>query len=121
VIVATLSALASLDGDHAHHVSIQPGVGHDDFVICHEPRDGADPFETAVASADCADDHRLQTANIESLISRHDGSVLPDAALSALVAAPFTETIVRVHAVLPVSSRAIQSARFYQRTVVLRL
>jgi hypothetical protein len=121
VIVATLTALASLDGDHAHHVSIQRNVGHDDFVICHEPRDGADAFDVAVASADCADDHRLHTANIESLISRHHGSVLPDAALLALVAAPFTETIGRVHAVLPVSSRATQSARFYQRTVVLRL
>ncbi len=121
VIVATLAALASLDGDHAHHVSIQRDSGHDDFVICHDPRDGADSFEAVVASADCADDHRLHTANIESLISRHDGSVLPDAAPFALVAAPFTETIGRVHAALPASSRATQRASLHQRTVVLRL
>ena len=121
VIVATLTALASLDGDHAHHVSIRQGVGHDDFVICHEPRDGADPFEAAVASVDCAEDHRLHTANIESLISRHDASVMPDAAPLALVAAPFTESLVRAHAVLPASSRATQGASRHQRTVVLRL
>ena len=120
-IVATLAALASLDGDHAHHVSIQQGVGHDDFVICHDPRDDADPFEAAVASADCADDHRLHTANTESLISRHDASALPDAAPLALVAAPFTESVVRAHAVLPASSRATQGASRHQRTVVLRL
>lgn len=121
VIVATLTVIASLDDDHAHHVSIQHDAGHDDFVICHELRAGADPFEVAVASADCADDHRLHTTKIESLISRYDGSALPNAALLALSAAPFTETIGRVHAVLPVSSRVTQGERFYQRTVVLRL
>jgi hypothetical protein len=120
-IVATLTALASLDGDHAHHVSIQRNAGHDDLVICHDPRDRADPFEAGVASADCADDHRLHAASIESLISRHEGSVLPDAALLALVAAPFTESVVRAHAVLPASGRATLGASRHQRTVVLRL
>ena len=121
LIVATLTALASLDGDHAHHVSIQQDAGHDDFVICHDPRDGAGSLEAGLAAADCADDHRLHVANIESLISRHDGSVLPDATLLAIVAPPFTETMGRVHAVLPASSRATLGASLHQRTVVLRL
>jgi hypothetical protein len=120
-IVATLAAIASFDGDHAHNVSIQQDLGHDDFVFCHDARDDTDRSESAFASADCADDHRLHAANSESLISRHDRADLPHDAPFALVAAPLAEIAMGIAAMLPASAPATLVAIRQHRTVVLRL
>lgn len=120
-IVATLAAVASFEDDHAHHVSIQADVGHDDFVICHDAREATTPAEVAFAPADCADDHRLHAANAESLISRHDGaSVAIDAPL-ALVAMPLAELASSAFHSFAASDSATLVANRHNRTVVLRL
>jgi hypothetical protein len=120
-IVATLAAIASFDGDHAHRVSIQQDLGHDAFVFCHDARDASDRFESAFDSADCADDHRLHVANTESLISRHDGANLPQDTQLTLVAAPLAEIAMDIAAMLPASAPATLVAIRQHRTVVLRL
>jgi len=120
-VVATLVALASFDGDHAHHVSVQQDLGHDDFVFCHDARAGTDRFESAFAATDCADDHRLHAANTESLISRHDSADLPHFAQLVLFAVSPTEIAREACETLPTSAPATLVARRHHGTVVLRV
>ena len=120
-VVATLAALASFDGDHAHYVSVQQDLGHDDFVFCHDARAGTDRFESAFAATDCADDHRLHAANTESLISRHDAAALSHDAQRALVAVLSPEIAVEPCQTLPALAPATLIARRHQSTVVLRI
>lgn len=120
-IVVTLAMLASFDSDHSHHVSIQQDLGHDDFVFCHDARDDVAPSDSAFASADCADDHRLHAANAESLISRHDGArLLFDASFGA-VASPLAAIATPVRATIPASEAVTRAAIRHHRTVVLRV
>jgi hypothetical protein len=120
-LVATLAALASLGGDYAHHVSVQQDLGHDDFVFCHDGRDDTVRFESAFATTDCVDDHRLHASNAESLISRHDGAALPHDAQRALVAALPAEIAVEPCETLPTLAPATLIARRHHSTVVLRI
>jgi hypothetical protein len=120
-IVATLAAIASFELDHAHHVSIQPDVGHVDFVICHDAREATPPTRAAFAPSDCADDHRLHAANTESLISRHDATNAPFAAPLALVATPLVAIAPSPFRASTASDSATLVANRHNRTVVLRL
>lgn len=120
-IVATLAAIASFEAGHAHHVSMQPDVGHDDFVICHDAREAATPAELAFAPADCADDHRLHAANAESLISRHEVANVPIDAPLALVATPLAAVAPPVFQRFAASDSAALVANHHDRTVVLRI
>jgi hypothetical protein len=120
-IVATLAAIASFEADHAHHVSVQPDVGHDDFVICHDAREAATPAELAFAPADCADDHRLHAANAESLISRHEVANVPIEAPLALVATPLAAIAPLSFRSFAASDSATLVANRHDRTIVLRL
>lgn len=120
-IVATLTAIASFENDLAHHVSIQPDVGHDDFVICHDAREATKPAEVAFAPADCAGDHRLHAANDESLISRHEIANVPIDAPLALVATPLAAIASPAFHTFATSDAATLVAHRHSRTVVLRL
>ncbi len=120
-LMATLTALDSLGGDHAHNVSVQQDLGHDDFVFCHDGRDDTDRFELAFAATDCADDHRFHASNIESLISRHDAAALSHDAQRALVAVLSPEIAVEPCETLPGLAPVALIARRHQSTVVLRI
>jgi hypothetical protein len=120
-IVATLAAVASFEADHAHHVSIQPDVGHDDFVICHDARETTMPAELAFAPADCADDHRLHAANAESLISRHEVASVPLDAPLALAAIPIVAIAASAFDAFAASDSATLVANRHNRTIVLRI
>lgn len=120
-VVATLAALASLGGDHAHHVSVQQDLGHDDFVFCHDARGETDRSEPAFAASACADDHRLHVANTESLLSRHDSAQMPRFAQHVLVAVSPAEIAREACETLPASAAATLALRRHHRTVVLRI
>jgi hypothetical protein len=120
-IVATLAVIASFEHGHAHHVSVQADVGHDDFVICHDAREATTRSEVAFAPADCADDHRLHAANAESLISRHEVANVPIDAPLALVARPLAALAPLMLQSFAASDSAMLVANRHDRTVVLRV
>jgi hypothetical protein len=120
-IVVTLATLASFGGDTSHHVSIQQDLGHDDFVFCHDSRDGADSASAIFAAVDCADDHRLHAANAESLVSRHDVARLLYDAPFVAVASTLVAIATPVRASIPVSDAAPRVAIRHHRTIVLRV
>jgi hypothetical protein len=120
-IVATLAAFASLGGEGAHHVSMQPDAGHDDFVFCHDARGDSDQATLAFAPSDCSDDHRLHAATAESLISRHDVSKCQQHAQLVHVAAPFVANVLVACDALPVLDAATFVANLQHRSVVLLL
>lgn len=120
-IVATMAALASLDADYAHNVTIQRDAGHDDFVLCHDSHADVDSPGPAFAPADCADDHRLHAANAESLISRDGVAQLLHDAPFAVVASPRIALATPERDAIPESRSAAFVAIHHQRIVVLRI
>ena len=120
-IVATLAAIASLGGDHAHHVSMRSDVGHDDFVFRHDAGGSAHPGEVAFASADRSDDHRFHAANAESLVSRQAVSPFQFDAPLVLVAAPLVASTAVARNALPELDAATFVASRHHRSVVLLL
>jgi hypothetical protein len=121
-IVATLAAFATFEDEPAHSVSIQQDVGHDDFVICHDARGAAASGAAAIASADCADDHRFHAASTESLASRHEAANLQPGAPLVLAASPLVLAAPTAEG-LPAPGPALATlvAARHQRTVVLRI
>lgn len=65
-------ALATAHG-HAHHLSVQRDVGHEDIVICHGGA-AASAESGAALSRDCQDpdDHRLHATNADRIAPRGD-------------------------------------------------
>lgn len=70
---ALVAGIALLAGDHhAHHLSVQRDLGHDDIVICHASPAAASAGPSLGEACNCADDHRLHLARGDRLVARSD-------------------------------------------------
>jgi hypothetical protein len=86
-LVASVALLAAGGVAHAHHLSVQPDLGHDDIVLCHEGAPAAVRGPSLVDGADCPDDHRLHVARADRMVPGGElrSALRPDAAPAAAV------------------------------------